>query len=179
MAKTYKSPDEAKAAYKTKKGLPKGGGKGASGYKLYTPVKQSTIDNIKKMGMSAALKKAGSSKNAEFVQGVKRMYGVKRLEASMASAKKSAPAKSPDAARAKYAAKNKPAAKSADEARAKYAKRPGDKPGSSTSRKPMTIGTGSNKITKKPVYTSKNPKPMGPGGLKPGALGFLKNKYGK
>lgn len=162
MAKTYKSPDEAKAAYKTKKGLPKGGGKGASGYKLYTPVKQSTIDNIKKMGMSAALKKAGSSKNAEFVQGVKRMYGTKRLEASMASAKKSAPAKSPDAARAKYAAKNKPAAKSADAAREKY------------------IGTGSNKAKMttlnkmKPKYTSKNPKPMNPKGLFPGLLGGKK-----
>lgn len=111
-----------------KKPTPKGGGKGAKGYKLYTPVKQSTIDNIKKMGMTAALKKAGSSKNAEFVQGVKRMYGVKRLEASMASAKKSAAkvAKSPDQARAKYAAKNAKNAKrnqpasSPDEARRKY-----------------------------------------------------------
>jgi hypothetical protein len=36
-----------------------------------------------------------------------------------------------------------------------------------------------NKMKAKPKYTSKNPKPMGPGGLKPGALGFLKNKYGK
>jgi len=170
-SKTYKSADAARAAYKPKKSLPKGGGKGASGYKLYTPVKQSTINNIKSMGMSAALKKAGSSKNAEFVQGVKRMYGVKRLEASMAKAKKSAPAKSPDAARAKYAAKNKPAAKSADEARSKYAKRPGNKPGSGgTSRKPMTIGTGPNKVTQVPKYTSKNPKPMNPKGLFPGLL---------
>jgi hypothetical protein len=32
---------------------------------------------------------------------------------------------------------------------------------------------------KAPKYSSKNPKPMGPGGLKPGALGFLKNKYEK
>jgi hypothetical protein len=154
MAKTSKSPDEARANYKAKKGLPKGGGKGAKGYKLYTPVKQSTIDNIKKMGMSAALKKAGSSKNAEFVQGVKRMYGVKRLEASMASAKKSAPAKSPDAARAKYAAKNakrnQPAAKSADEARSKY------------------IGTGSNKAQVTPLNKMK-PKASG-GGLFPGLL---------
>ena len=64
MAKTYKTADAAKAAYKVKKAAPKGGGKAAKGYNLYTPVKQSTIDNIKKMGMSAALKKAGSSKNA-------------------------------------------------------------------------------------------------------------------
>jgi len=119
MSKSFDRGAAKKAG--AKKGLPKGGGKGASGYKLYTPVKQSTIDNIKKMGMSAALKKAGSSKNAEFVQGVKRMYGTKRLEASMASAKKAnkSVAKSPDAARAKYAAKKAPVAKSADEARSR------------------------------------------------------------
>ena len=151
MAKTYKTADAARAAYKPKKETPKGGGKGAKGYKLYTPVKQSTINNIKSMGMTAALKKAGSSKNAEFVQGVKRMYGVKRLEASMAKAKKSAPSKSPDAARAKYI-------------------------GTGSNKAKMTT---LNKMKAKPKYTSKNPKPMGPGGLKPGALGFLKNKYEK
>jgi hypothetical protein len=137
--------------------LPKGGGKGAKGYKLYTPVKQSTIDNIKKMGMTAALKKAGSSKNAEFVQGVKRMYGVKRLEASMASAKKSASkvAKSPDQARAmaasknaKNAKRNQPVAKSADEARQKY------------------IGKGPNKVS---MSDSRVKKASG-GGLFPGLL---------
>jgi hypothetical protein len=136
------------------KKLPKGGGKGAKGYKLYTPVKQSTIDNIKKMGMTAALKKAGSSKNAEFVQGVKRMYGVKRLEASMASAKKSASkvAKSPDQARARAAAKNvkrnQPVAKSPDAAREKY------------------IGKGPNKVS---MSDSRVKKASG-GGLFPGLL---------
>ena len=156
MAKTYKSADAAKAAYKPKKAAPKGGGKGASGYKLYTPVKQSTIDNIKKMGMTAALKKAGSSKNAEFVQGVKRMYGVKRLEASMASVKKAnkSVAKSPDEARARAASKNmkrnQPVAKSADEARNKY------------------IGTGSNKAKVTPLNKMK-PKAEGKG-LFPGLL---------
>jgi hypothetical protein len=92
----------------------------------------------------------------------------------MAKAKKSAPSKSPDAARAKYARKNKPAAKSADEARSKYAKRPGDKPGGGTSRRPITIGTGPNKVTRVPKYTSKNPKPMNPKGLFPGLLGGKK-----
>ena len=58
-------------------------------------VKQSTIDNIKKLGMTAALKKAGSSNNAEFVEGVKRMYGARRLAAAKPAAK------SPDMARAK------------------------------------------------------------------------------
>ena len=139
-----------------KKPTPKGGGKGAKGYNLYTPVKQSTIDNTKKMGMTAALKKAGSSKNAEFVQGVKRMYGVDRLKKAMAASKPAA--KSPDAARAAYKAPTvKRAAKSPDEARASYNK---SKPAS----KPATT----NK------YTSKSPKPMNPKGLFPGLLGGKK-----
>ena len=50
-------------------------------------VKQSTIDNIKKLGMTAALKKAGTSNNAEFLEGVKRMYGAKRLAAAKPAAK--------------------------------------------------------------------------------------------
>jgi len=86
MSKSFDRGAAKKAG--AKRALPKGGGKGASGYKLYTPVKQSTIDNIKKMGMSAALKKAGSSKNAEFVQGVKRMYGADRLKTAMKTANK-------------------------------------------------------------------------------------------
>jgi len=111
-----------------KKAAPKGGGKAASGTNLYTPVKQTTINKIKTMGMTAALKKAGSSSNAEFVQGVKRMYGADRLKKAMAANK--AVAKSPDAARAaaaKNAKRNQPVAKSADAARDRY------------------IGTGSNK----------------------------------
>lgn len=154
MSKSFDRGAAKKAG--AKKGLPKGGGKGASGYKLYTPVKQSTIDNIKKMGMSAALKKAGSSKNAEFVQGVKRMYGTKRLEASMASVKKAnkSVAKSPDQARARATAKNmkrnQPAAPSADAARSKY------------------IGTGSNKAKVTPLNKMK-PKADGKG-LFPGLL---------
>lgn len=168
MAKTYKTADAAKAAYKVKKAAPKGGGKAAKGINLYTPVKQSTIDNIKKMGMTAALKKAGSSKNAEFVQGVKRMYGTDRLKAAMKAANKPV-AKSPDAARAMAANKaaknmkrNQPVAKSPDEARA------------SATKKKITIGKGPNKVTQTPRYTSKNPKPMNPKGLFPGLLGGKK-----
>ena len=112
------------------KKLPKGGGKGAKGYNLYTPVKQSTIDNIKKMGMTAALKKAGSSSNAEFVQGVKRMYGANRLKAAMKSANKPV-AKSPDAARAMASKPKKSVAKSPDEARAMASK---SKPAASTKK---------------------------------------------
>jgi hypothetical protein len=74
-----------------KKAAPKGGGKAASGINLYTPVKQATIDKIKGMGMSASLKKAATSKNAEFVQGVKRMYGADRLKKAMKAASAPAP----------------------------------------------------------------------------------------
>jgi len=157
--------------YKTptpkKKAAPKGGGKAASGMNLYTPVKQSTIDKIKTMGMTAALRKAGSSNNAEFVQGVKRMYGADRLKKAMAANKPAA--KSADAARsmatganAKNAKRNQPVAKSADAARDKY------------------IGTGSNKAKvttlnkMKPKYTPQNPKPLNPKGLFPGLLGGKK-----
>jgi len=168
MSKSFDRNAAKKAG--AKRALPKGGGKGASGYKLYTPVKQSTINNIKSMGMSAALKKAGSSKNAEFVQGVKRMYGADRLKKAIAANKPVA--KSPDAARAmaagktvknaKNAKKNQPVAKSADAAREKY------------------IGVGKNKVNingpqrQNVKYTSKNPKPMNPKGLFPGLLGGKK-----
>ncbi len=170
MSKSFDRGAAKKAG--AKRALPKGGGKGASGYKLYTPVKQSTIDNIKKMGMSAALKKAGSSKNAEFVQGVKRMYGADRLKTAMKTANKPV-AKSADAARsmamgkgtnnAKNAKRNQPVAKSADEAR------------SSATKKKITVGQGPNKVTQTPRYTSKRPKPMNPKGLFPGLLGGKKS----
>ena len=61
--------------------------------------------------------RSGSSSNAEFVQGVKRMYGADRLKKAIAANK--SVAKSPDAARAAASKKPviKPVAKSADEAR--------------------------------------------------------------
>ena len=110
-----KSADEARAAaMKPKRGLPKGGGKGLKGSNLYTPVSQATIDSIKKAGMAASLKKAATSKDASFVQGVKRMYGAERL----AAAKKSAVVKSPSADAARGSMKpSKPVAKSPDAAR--------------------------------------------------------------
>ena len=111
-----KSADEARAAaMKPKRGLPKGGGKGLKGSNLYTPVSQATIDSIKKAGMAASLKKAATSSDASYVQGVKRMYGADRLAKAKASAK--VVAKSPDAARAGSMKPAKPVAKSADAAR--------------------------------------------------------------
>ena len=49
-------------------------------------VSEATIAKIKDMGMTAALKKAGTSSNAQFVEGVKRMYGARRLAASKGKA---------------------------------------------------------------------------------------------
>ena len=46
-------------------------------------VSQGTIDKIKGMGMQAALKKASrSNTSGDFVEGVKRMYGARRLTAA-------------------------------------------------------------------------------------------------
>lgn len=142
------APKAKKVASRPKGAMPKGGGKGSKGEKLYTPVKQSTIDSIKKMGMTAALAKAGKTakgSNAEFIQGVTRMYGAKRVAA----------------ARAKAA----PAAKSADAARAAYSKaRPAAAPAKkAAAKKPET------------KYTYRNPKPVDlKKGLFPGLLGGKK-----
>jgi len=51
-------------------------------YKGTAKVSQSTIDSIKKMGMTASLKKAASSNNSQYVEGVRRMYGASRLTAA-------------------------------------------------------------------------------------------------
>ena len=51
-------------------------------YKGTPKVSQTTIDNIKKMGMTASLKKAASSKNPEYLEGIRRMYGASRLAAA-------------------------------------------------------------------------------------------------
>lgn len=59
-------------------------------YKGTPKVSFKTIDDIKKMGMTAALKKAGTSKNPEYLEGIKRMYGAKRLAAAQGGAAKPA-----------------------------------------------------------------------------------------
>lgn len=71
--------------------LRKGGGKGLSGDALVGKVSQSTIDSIKKMGMTEALKLAGKNGATaggaarEFQEGVRRMYGAKRLATAKAT----------------------------------------------------------------------------------------------
>jgi hypothetical protein len=47
-------------------------------------VKQSTIDEIKKMGMTKALASA-KTRSAEFQEGLRRMYGARRLKAAAGS----------------------------------------------------------------------------------------------
>ncbi len=81
-------------------------------------VSQATIDKIKTMGMTKALKTAANGKaNAEMREGLKRMYGAKRLNAAETSTKpyNVRPISSADSARAK--ATSKPVYKSADAAR--------------------------------------------------------------
>ena len=137
MAKTA---DEARKAAMSKKpvartnNLRKGGGKGLSGDALVGKVSQKTIDSIKKLGMTEALKLAGKNGKTsggmarEFQEGVRRMYGAKRLEAAKT---KYAPVKSTsaDAARAgatkPMASKptaNKPATKPATKSNSNFGK---------------------------------------------------------
>ena len=66
-------------------------------------VSQKTIDDIKKLGMTKALKLAGMNKDAEqggavaeFAEGVRRMYGDRRYQAAIYTPKASpGPANSP------------------------------------------------------------------------------------
>ena len=79
-----------------------------------TKVSQATIDKIKAMGMTKALKSAGSA-SPEMREGLKRLYGAKRVAAAAPS---KPAAKSPDQARGAMSAPSKPVYKSADAARA-------------------------------------------------------------
>jgi hypothetical protein len=144
MAKTA---DEARKAAMSKKPatrpagkLPKGGGKGLSGDALVGNVSAATIKDIKRMGMTASLKLAGTNgKTAggaarEFQEGVRRMYGADRLAAAKA---KYGPAKSSSADAARASVKpSRPVAKSADAARAAATK------ASTKSSKPMAKKSG-------------------------------------
>jgi len=96
-------------------------------------VSQGTIDKIKGMGMQAALKKAARpSTSGDFVEGVKRMYGARRLTAAQGQRadkriQKPGPAKP----------KKVTTAKSADEARAR-----GNAGANTVSKKASTKGKG-------------------------------------
>jgi hypothetical protein len=53
-----------------------------------TVVSQAVIDQIKRDGMTAALKKSASSTSAAYKEGVKRMYGTKRATAAVTATMK-------------------------------------------------------------------------------------------
>ena len=89
-------------------------------YKGTAKVSQTTIDNIKKMGMTASLKKAASSKNPEYLEGVKRMYGAKRLAAAQGSTTSSASRMSPRVAERSKTVVNKPSARASESKTSKY-----------------------------------------------------------
>jgi hypothetical protein len=82
-------------------------------------VSQATIDKIKAMGMTKALKTAATGKaNAEMREGLKRMYGAKRLNAAETSTKPYNVRPSTSADMARSSANKLPVYKSADAARA-------------------------------------------------------------
>ena len=133
-----------------------------------TKVSQATINKIKAMGMTAALKTAANGKaNAEMREGLKRLYGAKRLNAAETSTKpyNVRPSSSASSGGGKYVgsrfvpntpAPKKPSAsgvvyKSADAARAAATK---------TSSTRMGANTVMNKPTVKPVKKSGTTDPF-------------------
>lgn len=60
-------------------------------YKGTPKVSSRTITKIKTLGMSAALKEGATNKNPEFREGLRRMYGAKRVSQAFKSAKPKAP----------------------------------------------------------------------------------------
>lgn len=112
-------------------------------------VKQDMIDFIKSQGMAAALKRAGSLKakgakgEAEFLEGVRRMYGASRLEAATKAAMPKA--KMPSTRR-KYGTPNNTSKPVMVDARGKNAvKIPGKGPMARMSERPVFGGTAQQK----------------------------------
>lgn len=87
-------------------------------YKGTAKVSQSTIDSIKKMGMTASLKKAASSNNSQYVEGVRRMYGASRLTAAKKALSLPAGRMSPRVAERAPSATNRPSPRVAERAAA-------------------------------------------------------------
>lgn len=120
--------------------LRKGGGKGMSGDALVGKVSQSTINDIKKMGMTKALALAGKNGKTsggmarEFQEGVRRMYGAKRLEAAKA---KYAPAEKPKFSTASRPPVAKP--KFSTASRPPVATKPAVKPAAKSSTKSNVV----------------------------------------
>jgi hypothetical protein len=120
--------------------------------RAYIKVSQGTIDKIKGMGMQAALKKASrTSTSGDFVEGVKRMYGARRLTAAKMKRADS---------RIEKPSLRQPKAK---------------RPGAVTAKKGTSMAK-AKKPTNKGLFPGALPggKPMNPKGLFPGLLGGKK-----
>lgn len=120
-----------------------------------TKVSQATIDKIKAMGMTKALKSAGSA-SPEMREGLKRLYGAKRVSAAMPAAK------SADAARSAASKSTGTVYKSADAARAAATKQTPAKP----------------KLGAKTVMAPSNPNRQNMPYKTPGAKPVQKDMYG-
>lgn len=111
----YTSPDMARSGATGSKGSPKKTAKKATAKKATVPsarrtgdmpaakktvVSQAVINQIKKDGMTAALKKSAGAASAAYKEGVNRMYGTTRAAKALAATIKTAPKMTtPDAAR--------------------------------------------------------------------------------
>ena len=153
--------------------LRKGGGKGLSGDALVGKVSQATIDDIKRMGMTKALALAGKNGKTsggmarEFQEGVRRMYGAKRLEAAKA---KYAPVKSKSADAARAGATKPVATKPAS----KPANEPAAKKNDSIGKKLATVGG-----TVAAIGLAAKGGPAGRKAATKLAPGFAKSRLGK
>ena len=120
-----------------------------------TKVSQATIDKIKAMGMTKALKSAGSA-SPEMREGLKRLYGAKRVSAAMPS---KPAAKSADAARSSAMKPSKPVVRSADAARA-AASKPAKPVAKSADAARMGASTVMSKTAAKPAKKSGTTDPF-------------------
>jgi hypothetical protein len=135
-------------------------------------VSQSMIDDIKKQGMSAALKQAATSNNSKYVEGVRRLYTDERLNAARRAA--GSRASNPDAPKV---SKSAPVPRGS---RARIVPVPdGSKP--SVSARPSSSGSGARLVRVNPTskvsdyrYSKNNPN-----GNKTPALGMYRGSSGK
>lgn len=131
-----------------------------SGWNKKIKVSQSTIDDIKKMGMTKALKLAGQNSKAaqgglvkEYQEATRRLYGEKRFAAATGKSSTSAPKyTSPDAARAA----NKPAKYKSPDAARSAASKPAVKPAASKTVKATDSRPGASGSTSKFKTSSVN-----------------------
>jgi hypothetical protein len=119
-------------------------------------VSQATIDGIKKMGMEAALKKAGSA-SPEMKEALVRMYGAKRVQAAGGAKATPAVAKSADAARNAATKVSKPAAKPTVKATTKPVVKTADAARAAASKTTSTPVTRGKAAVSSKTSTTSNP----------------------